>query len=136
MAVGPERGSIPAGTLWGYGLPSLPAAPHKLAIVADITAVKLLSVLAILAALFSLALGGLATAQAVPLPRPRPGQISTAAPTPEGTAEEAAPSACRLRLTAELAVAPSLPALIGPRECAADDAVRLCAARVLHHLTR
>jgi len=125
MAVGPERGSIPAGTLWGYGLPSIPVGRHKVAIVADITTVKLLSVLAILAALFSLALGGLATAQAVPLPRSRPEQISTAAPTPEGTAEEAAPSACRLRLTAELAVAPSLPALIGPGECAVEDAVRL-----------
>src|SRR5262249_13339528 len=120
MAVGPERGSIPAGTLWGYGLPSIPAGHQKGEIVADITTVKLLSVLAILAALCSLALGGLATAQAVPLPRPRPGQISTAAPT----AEEA-PSACRLRLTAELAVAPSLPALIGPGECAVEDAVRL-----------
>jgi hypothetical protein len=93
MAVGPERGSIPAGTLWGYGLPSIPVGRQKVAIVADITTVKLLSVLAILAALCSLALGGLATAQAVPLPRPRPGQISTAAPTPEGTADEARLSA-------------------------------------------
>ena len=66
MAVGPERGSIPAGTLWGYGLPSIPVGRQKVAIVADITTVKLLSVLAILAALCSLALGGLATAQAVP----------------------------------------------------------------------
>jgi hypothetical protein len=41
-------------------------------------------------------------------------------------AEEAAtPSACRLRLTAELAVAPSLPALTGPGECSVEDAVRL-----------
>src|SRR5262249_62096424 len=136
MAVGPERGSIPAGTLWGYGLPSIPVGRHKVAIVADITTVKLLSVLAILAALFSLALGGLASAQAVPLPRPRPGQISTAAPTPEGTAEGAAPSACRLRLTPELAVAPSLAAPVRPRGVAVGDAVRLCAARVLHHLTR
>src|SRR5262249_61400972 len=125
MAVGPERGSIPAGTLWGYGLPSIPVGRHKVAIVADITTVKLLSVLAILAALFSLALGGLATAQAVPLPRPRPGQISTAAPTPEGTAGEAAPAARRVRLTAELAVAPSLPALVGPGGWAVEDAGRV-----------
>ena len=35
------------------------------------------------------------------------------------------PSACRLRLTADLASAPSLPAIEGPGECGADDVVRL-----------
>src|SRR5262249_62258585 len=52
-------------------------------------------------------------------------------PTQEATPEEApAPSACRLRLTAELAVAPSLPALAGPGECVVDDVVRLEAGRL------
>src|SRR5262249_30680197 len=52
-------------------------------------------------------------------------------PTQEATPEEApAPSACRLRLTAELAVAPSLPALAGPGECVVDDVVRLEAVRL------
>jgi hypothetical protein len=70
------------------------------------------------------ALCDLAAAQAVPLPRPRPAQAGLHAPAtpPE---QPAPPSACRLRLTAELAVAPSLPALEGPGECAVDDAVHL-----------
>src|SRR5262249_6355820 len=97
---------------------------HKVAMVADIPTVKLLSVLAFPAVLCSLALGGLASAQAVPLPRTRPAPISIAEPTPEGTTEEAPPSACRLRLTAGLAVAPPLPALMGPGEFALDDAGR------------
>jgi hypothetical protein len=70
------------------------------------------------------ALCDLAAAQAVPLPRPRPAQagLQTPAPAPE---QPPPPSACRLRLTAELAVAPSLPALEGPGECAVEDAVHL-----------
>jgi hypothetical protein len=79
-----------------------------------------------------LALGDLASAQAaVPLPRPRPAQAPGAEP-PAAQAPEASeaeepppPSACRLRLTAELAVAPSLPPLVGPGECGVDDVVRL-----------
>jgi hypothetical protein len=43
----------------------------------------------------------------------------------ETSAEPAPPSACRLRLTAELAVAPSLPPLIGAGECGVEDVVRL-----------
>ncbi|HEY7663043.1 MAG TPA: extensin family protein [Xanthobacteraceae bacterium] len=43
----------------------------------------------------------------------------------EETEEAAPPSACRLRLTGELAVAPSLPALGGTGECAVEDAVLL-----------
>src|SRR5262249_27591229 len=109
---------------------------HKVAMVADITTVKLLSVLAIPAVLCSLALGGLASAQAVPLPRTRPAPISIAEPTPEGTTEEAPPSACRLRLTAGLAVAPSLPALMGPRECAVDCAGRRQGGRRRPQTTR
>jgi len=94
--------------------------------------VKLLPALVIPAALCALALGDLASAQAaVPLPRPRPAQAPGAEP-PAAQAPEASeaeepppPSACRLRLTAELAVAPSLPPLVGPGECGVDDVVRL-----------
>jgi hypothetical protein len=94
--------------------------------------VKLLPALIIPAALCALALGDLASAQAaVPLPRPRPAQAPGAEP-PAAQAPEASeaeepppPSACRLRLTAELAVAPSLPPLVGPGECGVDDVVRL-----------
>ena len=65
----------------------------------------------------------MAAAQTVPVPRPRPG---AAVPAQGPQAEEAAPpSACRLRLTPELAVAPSLPPLTGPGECGAPDLVRL-----------
>jgi hypothetical protein len=97
----------------------------KVEILADIAMVKALSAFLFLAALVGSALCGLTAAEAVPLPRARPPQIPTAEPTPEGMPEEAAPSACRLRLTAELAVAPSLPPLIGPGECNVDDVVRL-----------
>jgi hypothetical protein len=104
----------------------MPIGRYKVAILADITTVKLLCALIVLAALGALALGDFAAAQVVPLPRPRPAEISTALPAEEATPEEAAPpSACRLRLTAELAVAPSLPALVGPGECGVDDVVRL-----------
>jgi hypothetical protein len=61
-----------------------------------------------------------ATAQSVPLPRPRP------APAGESSSQvEEVPSACRIRLTTELAIAPSLPTLNGPGECAVTDVVRL-----------
>ena len=89
---------------------------------------------------------GTAGAQSIPLPRPRPfsavmgvpspppkpGAVSPspplAAPTDaiSPTAQlDAAPSACRLRLTAVLAVAPSVPPVEGPGECGASDLVRL-----------
>jgi hypothetical protein len=97
----------------------------KVAILADIAKVKALSVLLVVVTFGGSALCGLAAAEALPLPRPRPPQISTAEPAPEGMTEEAAPSACRLRLTAELAEAPSLPPLIGPGECNVGDVVRL-----------
>jgi len=88
--------------------------------------VKLPSALVLLAAFCNVICCGVSAAQAVPLPRPRPAQTSTPEPMPGPLAEETAtPSACRLRLTAELAVAPSLPALTGPGECSVEDAVRL-----------
>ena len=66
------------------------------------------------------AAGELWAAEPVPLPRPRPAAL---APVQEPKADE--PSACRLRLTEELAVAPSLPPIAGPGECGAPDVVRL-----------
>jgi len=88
--------------------------------------VKLLSALLALIALFGFATCGFAAAKVIPLPRPRPADIARPEPPAEASAEEPAPpSACRLRLTAELAVAPSLPALVGPGECSVEDVVRL-----------
>jgi hypothetical protein len=85
-------------------------------------------------------LHGTARASAVPLPRPRPPEAPAAphspaaekgAPAaPEKPAEQAAPaapqpSACRLALTEEIAVAPSIPAIHDPNGCGGDDLVRL-----------
>jgi hypothetical protein len=74
----------------------------------------------------------LATARSVPLPRPRPAPAVVAAsavvPNPSETSQ---PSACRLRLTADLATAPSLPPITGPGECEAPDVVRLEAVVLL-----
>ena len=89
--------------------------------------------------------------QRVPLPRPRPAE----APKPEvkGTAEEKGapdkkeeektaaekpapqPSACRVALTDEIAIAPSLPPINGPGACGGEDIVRLEAV-VLRDKTR
>ena len=79
---------------------------------------KLLPMLILVAAL-----GDVAAAQSVPAPRPRP--AGGAASQPPAVAAAAEPSACRLRLTGEFALAPSLPAIDGPGECGADDVVRL-----------
>ena len=59
-----------------------------------------------------------AFAQVVPLPRPRP----DAAPTSQ---VEEGPSACRVRLTGELAIAPTVPNPDVAGECAVKDVVRL-----------
>jgi hypothetical protein len=65
----------------------------------------------------------LAAARTVPLPRPRPAEATPAleAAKPE---EPPPPSACRLRLTTDWAIAPSLPSLTGG-ECGVDDVVHL-----------
>jgi hypothetical protein len=64
---------------------------------------------------------GLAAAETVPLPHPRPiiGPSDSQAPEPP------APSACRIRLMLDVAIAPSLPPIEGPGECGAPDVVRL-----------
>jgi hypothetical protein len=77
----------------------------------------------------------------VPLPRPRPAEApqarsenakdnTKAAPAePEKTAEPAPkapePSACRVALTEEIAIAPSIPDIHGPSGCGGEDLVRL-----------
>ena len=67
-----------------------------------------------------------ATARSVPLPRPRPALpvVAASAPMPN-LSETSQPSACRLRLTSDIATAPSLPPITGPGECEAPDVVRL-----------
>jgi hypothetical protein len=86
---------------------------------ADIARVKPIYSIILLAAACEVA-----AAQAVPLPRPRPPEAAPAADAsrPE---EPPPPSACRLRLTPALAVAPSLAPLTGPNECGAEDVVQL-----------
>src|SRR5262245_10731878 len=81
-------------------------------------AMKLLPMLIVV-----MVLGDLAAAQTVPTPRPRP--AGGAESQPPAAATPAEPTACRLRLTGEFALAPSLPAIDGPGECGADDVVRL-----------
>jgi hypothetical protein len=72
----------------------------------------------------------------VPLPKPRPAEAPKVAVQPGEAArkgddkpvEEKAvpqPSACRLALTEEIAIAPSLPPITGPGACGGEDIVRL-----------
>src|SRR5712672_1113867 len=64
-----------------------------------------------------------ATATTVPLPHERPaGPAATVTPVP---APPPQPSACRLALTEEIAIAPSIPDIHGPGECGGEDLVRL-----------
>jgi hypothetical protein len=68
----------------------------------------------------------LARARSVPLPRPRPAPTALAASAVMPNLSEPSPlSACRLRLTSDIASAPSLPPITGPGECEAPDVVRL-----------
>jgi len=74
---------------------------------------------------------------AIPLPRPRPAEApKTEEPEAAGkpspgepgkTAEPVSPqpSACRLALTEEIAIAPSVPDIKGPGGCGGEDLVRL-----------
>jgi len=83
-----------------------------------------------------------AAAAKVPLPRPRPADAlraespaEQAAPAAEeapaapqaGAADAKAPepSACRLALTESIAIAPSIPPIVGPGGCGGEDLVRL-----------
>jgi hypothetical protein len=80
-------------------------------------------------------------AAAVPLPKPRPAEAPAAKPdgsaagqkAPAGMDKPAAepvatapqPSACRVALTEEIAIAPSIPDIHGPGGCGGEDLVRL-----------
>ena len=64
-----------------------------------------------------------AMARGIPLPRPRPASAGPAVMA--NVSDLAQPSACRLRLTSDVAIAPSLPPITGPGECEAPDVVRL-----------
>ena len=73
-----------------------------------------------------------AAAHAVPLPQSRPAEAPkiaegpAAEPAAPNAAEAApAPSACRIALTEEIALAPSIPPINGPGGCGGDDLVRL-----------
>jgi hypothetical protein len=60
---------------------------------------------------------------AVPLPPERPtGPAANAMPTPAPSPQ---PSACRLALTEDIAIAPSVPDIHGPGGCGGEDLVRL-----------
>jgi hypothetical protein len=63
----------------------------------------------------------------VPLPRPRPAQApgSEATPSEPGAAQAPQPSACRLALTEQIAIAPSIADIHGPGGCGGVDLVRL-----------
>jgi hypothetical protein len=75
----------------------------------------------------SIAVCGVAAAQKTPLPRARSAApaITQDAPAAERAEPAVEPSACRLRMTDDLAIAPSLPDIHGPGECGADDLVQL-----------
>jgi hypothetical protein len=91
---------------------------HKVAMRAEIGHVKLICTMIA----FAVTCGSAAAAQSVPLPRPRPAQIT---PVPQEEVQPPPPSACRLRLTSDRAIAPSLAPIVGPGECGAPDVVRL-----------
>lgn len=75
------------------------------------------------------------------LPKPRPAEAPSSTEKPADVPSVAAappppsPSACRLALTDDIAVAPSIPDITGPGECGGVDLVRLEAV-VLRDLTR
>jgi len=75
----------------------------------------------------------------VPLPKPRPAdapvaeregtaagnKAPAASDTPAAEAAPPPPSACRLALSEEIAIAPSIPDIHGPGDCGGEDLVRL-----------
>jgi hypothetical protein len=67
----------------------------------------------------------LAIAKDFPIPRARPPQAPREAPEERITSDAPGPSACRLRLSSDIAIAPSLPPITGPGDCQATDVVRL-----------
>jgi hypothetical protein len=73
---------------------------------------------------------GVAAANDIPLPLPRPAELAPPAEAP-ATAEE--PSACQVRLSADRAIFHPLPPLTGPGGCGAIDVVRLEAVVMPNH---
>jgi hypothetical protein len=61
---------------------------------------------------------------AVPLPKPRPADAPAVGPE-QPAASPPPPSACRLALSDEIAIAPSIPDIHGPGGCGGEDLVRL-----------
>jgi hypothetical protein len=84
---------------------------------------RTVAALGLLSTIALAAISNIATVRALPLPRPRPLQ----APVLERPAISEAPSvsACRLRLTSDVAIAPSIDPITGPGDCQATDVVRL-----------
>jgi hypothetical protein len=101
----------------------LPGGRCKVAIHGDTARVK--PIIVVLLALASFDAMCHLAAEPIPLPRSRPaaaGQAQEGTPSPPG---EPAPSACRVRLTSKLAIAPSLPPILGPGDCGGEDLVQL-----------
>jgi len=65
-----------------------------------------------------------AAAGLIPLPKPRPADAPASEPERQSAAPSQ-PSACRLALTDEVAIAPSIPDIHGPGGCGGEDLVRL-----------
>jgi hypothetical protein len=78
-----------------------------------------------LAVLFGALLCCSAAAQTIPTPCPRPAAVAPPAAEEPSPGADTDASACRLRLTGDLAVASSVAPIAGPGECGGDDLVQL-----------
>src|SRR5436190_2802483 len=98
--------------------------------------VGVIGLAAIVASLVAAPSADAAGRPSIPLPRPRPAEAPVAKPPPQTAADQSAaappaesapppPSACRVALTEDIAIAPSLPPIKGPGSCGGDDIVRL-----------
>jgi hypothetical protein len=98
--------------------------------------VGLIGLAAIVASLVAAPSADAAVRPSIPLPRPRPAEAPVAKPPAQTAADKSAaappaestpppPSACRVALTEDIAIAPSLPPIKGPGSCGGDDIVRL-----------
>ena len=134
-----------AGRKWPFGRPGLGRPPRGSSAALVTAATALLALLALMdnAAARKLRpldlfegrpmLRGSVQLRKVPLPRPRPEQAPGARPetpaeakaAPAGPPAAPEPSACRERLTEDIAIAPSIPDIQGPGGCGGTDLVRL-----------